>query len=141
TTVTSSQDEIILDINPPPFPIPHHHEHCLALTPLALSNPNPLLSNDESQNQLRSPTSHSTLLLERLRIGRSPASLGSTGGHQSPAAISVVSTDEEMTLLHPPHHLTNTPTDNKGEEVLPGGWIRQIWVPEQVKGVTHLCWA
>ena len=41
-----------------------------------------------------------------------------------------------MTLLHPPHHLTNTPTNDKEEETLPGGWTR---VPEQVKGVAHLC--
>jgi hypothetical protein len=85
--------------------------------------------------------SHSTLLLERLRIGRSPAGLGSTGGCQSPAAISVISTNKEMTLLHPPHHLTNTPTDNEEEEALPGGWTRQIWVPEQVEGIAHLCQA
>src|SRR5205807_5247634 len=82
--------------------------------------------------------SHSTSLLERLRIGRSPAGLGSTGGRQSPAAISVVSTDEEMTLLHPPRHLTNTPTNDE-EEALPGGWTRQLWVPEQVEGVARLC--
>jgi hypothetical protein len=63
-------------------------------------------------------------LLERLRIRRSPAGLGSTGGCQSLAAISVISTNEEMILLHPPHHLTNTPTDDEGEEVLPEGWIR-----------------
>jgi hypothetical protein len=46
-----------------------------------------------------------------------------------------------MTLLHPPHHLTNTPTDDEEEETLPRGWTRQIWVPEQVEGVAHLCWA
>src|SRR5207302_1403535 len=138
TTATSSQDEIVLDINPPPFSVPHHRERHLALTPLAVSNPNPPSSNDQSQNQPRSPASHSTSLLERLRIGRSPASLGSTGGRQSPAAISVISTDEEMTLLHPPHRLTNTPTDDE-EETLPDGWTRQIWVPEQVEGVARLC--
>jgi hypothetical protein len=79
------------------------------------------LSDNEGQNQPRSPTSHSTLLLERLQIKRSPAGLGSTGGCQSPAAISVVSTDEEMTLLHPPHCLTNMPTDDEREEALSGG--------------------
>jgi hypothetical protein len=139
TTVMSSQDEIVLDVNPPPFPTPYHREHRLALTPLALSNPDPPSSDNESQNQARSPASHSTSLLERLRIGRSPAGLGSTGGCQSPAAISVVSTDEEITLLHPPHCLTNTPTDNEEEETLPGGWTRQIWVPEQVEGIARLC--
>jgi hypothetical protein len=46
-----------------------------------------------------------------------------------------------MTLLYPPHHLTNTPTDDEEEETLPGGWTRQIWVPEQVEGVAHLCQA
>src|SRR5437588_2451621 len=54
TTATSSQDEIVLDVNPPPFPIPHHPERRLALTPLALSNPDPPLSDDKSQNQQRS---------------------------------------------------------------------------------------
>jgi hypothetical protein len=47
--------------------------------------------------------------------------------------------DEEMTLLHPPYHLTNTSTDNEEEETLPGRWTRQIWVPEQVEGVARLC--
>jgi hypothetical protein len=139
TTAMSSQDEIVLDINPPPFPTPHRQGHHSVFTPLTLSNPNLSQSNSQSQSQQRSPASHSTLLLKRLWIGRSPAGLGSTGGCQSPAAISVVSTDEEMTLLHPPHHLTNTPTDNEEEETLPGGWTRQIWVPEQVEGVTRLC--
>src|SRR5205807_6967001 len=114
-----STDEIVLNVNPPPFLTPYHRKRHLALTPLVSSNPDPPSSDNESQNQPRSPTSHSTLLLERLRIGRSPASLGSTGGCQSPAAISVISTDKEMTLLYPPHHLTNTPTDDEEEEALP----------------------
>jgi hypothetical protein len=137
----SSQDEIVLNVNPPPLPTPHHQGQHSVFTPLVLSNPNLSQSNNKSQNQQRSPTFHSTLLLERLWIRRSPAGLGSIGGCQSPAAISVISTDEEMTLLHPPYHLTNTPTDNEEEEALPGGWIRQIWVPEQVKGVACLCQA
>jgi hypothetical protein len=48
TTVMSSQDEIVLDVNPPPFPIPHRCERRSALIPLALSNPDPPLSNNES---------------------------------------------------------------------------------------------
>jgi hypothetical protein len=46
----NSQDEIVLDVNPPPFPIPHHQERRLALIPLASSNPNPLSSDNESQS-------------------------------------------------------------------------------------------
>jgi hypothetical protein len=60
------------------------------------------------------------------------------------AAISIISTDEEMTLLHPSHCLTNTPTDDEEEEesqLLPGSWIREMWVQEQVEGVSRLCWA
>jgi hypothetical protein len=133
TTVTSSQDKIILDVTPPPFPIPHCQGHHSVFIPLALSNPDPNQSDSKSQSQLESPASHSTLLLERLQIGRSSAGLASTSTgerHQSPAAISIVSTDKEMTLLHPPHRLTNTPTDDEEEEALPRGWTRQIWVPE-----------
>jgi hypothetical protein len=138
----SSQDKIVLNVNPSPFLTPHHQGHHSVFTPLVVSNPDLNQSNNESQSQLGSPTSHSTSLLERLWIGRSLAGLASisTGGrHQSLAAISIVSTDEEMTLLYPPYRLTNTPTDNEEEEALPGGWTRQIWVLEQVEGITHLC--
>jgi hypothetical protein len=110
-----------------------------------LSNPDLSPNKGKSQNpQPSSPTFYSTLLLERLQIRRSLATLGSSSTGevpQSPAAISIVSTNEEMTLLHPSHHLTNTPTDDKEEEVLPRGWTRQIWLPEQVEGVAYLCWA
>ena len=58
----------------------------------------------------------------------------------SPAAISVVNTDEEMELLNPPHHLTNTPTNVLTEaSTPPPRWTDQLWVPEQVLVTAALC--
>ena len=58
----------------------------------------------------------------------------------SPGTISVINTDEEMELLNPPRHLTNTPTDAPTEaSTPPPGWTDQLWVPEQVLGTAALC--
>ena len=137
TTVTSSQDEILLDINPPPFPVPQRQRTDERPT-VFVSPEQPSTSGNVQERVLTLLQSHSTSLLERLRLERTPSHLVLPGiGERQPSpTISVVHTDEEMTLLHPPRRLTNTPSK---DSPLPEGWTRELWVPEQVEGMARLC--
>ena len=107
TTATSSQDEILLDINPPSFPTPQH-TLLSAGTPPGLVNP---FRSQERSPGLATPSiseSHQQRMLERTQ---SHHILNIRERTVSPAAISIVNTDKEMELLNPPRCLTNTPTD------------------------------
>ena len=115
TTVISSQDKILLDINPPLFPTPQHTLLSAGTLPGLVS----LFRSQEENPGLAMPSiseSHRQRTLERTQ-SHCVLSIGERS--VSPAAISIVNTDEEMELLNSPHCLTNTPTDAPTETSTP----------------------
>ena len=135
TTATSSQNEILLDINPPPFPTPQH-------TLLSAGTPPGLVNLFRRSSGLAAPSISKSCRRRMLERTPSHHILDIGGRTVSLAVISIVNTDKEIELLNPPCHLTNTPTDVPAEAfTLPPGWTDQLWVYEQVLGTASLCCA